>query len=249
MNCRIFIDKLPVQDAGSSYTLSGDEGKYLTRVLRLSEGDSVTLCGEGGIEYECSIKEIAGKTAKLSIDSASKVDRESPLSIILCQALPKGKKMDLVLQKGTELGVSRFVPFISSRSISRPEEGNGKTSRWSKIVLEASRQCGRNIVPAVNSPISFDDMLTEFSGDRFKDALKLIPWEEEEAVGMKSLTEKKCREVVILIGPEGGFSKKEVVGAGQAGFKPVTLGRRLLRTETAGLATTSILQYLWGDMS
>jgi len=100
------------KEKGSTFTLSGDEGKYLTRVLRLSEGDKVTLCTDGGLEYECSIKEIGGKTATVSIDSICRVERESPLSITLCQALPKGKKMDLILQKGTELGVRRFVPFM-----------------------------------------------------------------------------------------------------------------------------------------
>ena len=248
MNCRIFIDKLPAQDAGTSITLAGDEGKYLCRVLRLSEGDSVTLCTGGGLEYECGIKELAGKTATVSIDSVCRVDRESPLGITLCQALPKGKKMDLILQKGTELGVRSFVPLISSRSVSRPEGGSEKSSRWSKIVLEAARQCGRNFIPPVEKPASLDEVLSGYAGDSDDSVLKLIPWEGEEALGIKSLAHEDVREVVILIGPEGGFSEEEVARAGQAGFKPVTLGRRLLRTETAGLATVSILQYLWGDM-
>ena len=167
----------------------------------------------------------------------------------MLQALPKGKKMDLILQKGTELGVRRFVPFISSRSVSRPEGGLGKSSRWSKIVLEAARQCGRNFMPAVEKPVPFDEVISGFAEDSDDGILKLIPWEGEETVGIKSLADKKVREVVLLIGPEGGFSEEEVARAGAAGFRSVTLGRRLLRTETAGLATVSILQYLWGDMA
>jgi len=248
MNCRIFIDKLPAQETGTALTLSGDEGRYLSRVLRLSVGECVTLCTDGGLEYECTIKEVRGKTACLSIDSICRVERESPLDITLCQALPKGKKMDLILQKGTELGVRRFVPFISSRSVSRPEGGTGKSSRWSKIVLEAARQCGRNFIPPVDTSLSFEGMLEEFASAKYDSALKLVPWEGEETVGIKSLAGKDVSEVVLLIGPEGGFSEEEVARAGDAGFKPVTLGKRLLRTETAGLATVSMLQYLWGDM-
>ena len=248
MNCRIFIDELPAQDAGATLTLSGDEGKYLSRVLRLVEGDRLTICTDGGLEYECSIKELRGKSVIVSIDSLCKVDRESPLDITLCQALPKGKKMDLILQKGTELGVRRFVPFISSRSVSRPEGGPGKSSRWSKIVLEAARQCGRNFIPKVEMPIPFDELLSSLSEIKDDGVLKLVPWEGEEAKGIKSLAGKDVHDIFLLIGPEGGFSEEEVARAGEVGFKPVTLGRRLLRTETAGLATVSILQYLWGDM-
>ena len=248
MNCRIFIDELPAQDAGTTLTLSGDEGRYLSRVLRLAEGDSVTICTDGGLEYECSIKEIKGKSVIVSIDSLCRVERESPLDITLCQALPKGKKMDLILQKGTDLGVRRFVPFISSRSVSRPAGETEKSSRWSKIVLEAARQCGRNFIPKVEVPIPFDELLSSLSEINDDGVLKLIPWEGEEGEGIKSLAGKDVQDVFLLIGPEGGFSEEEVVRAGQAGFKPVTLGRRLLRTETAGLATVSILQYLWGDM-
>jgi 16S rRNA (uracil1498-N3)-methyltransferase len=248
MNCRIFIDELPAQNAGTTLTLSSDEGRYLSRVLRLAEGDSVTICTDGGLEYECSIKEIKGKSVIVSIDSLCKVERESPLDITLCQALPKGKKMDLILQKGTELGVRRFVPFISSRSVSRPAGETEKSSRWSKIVLEAARQCGRNFIPPVEKTADFDEMLSGFAGLNDDSVLKIIPWEGEEVQGIKSLAGACVREAVLLIGPEGGFSEEEAVRAGQAGFKPVTLGRRLLRTETAGLATVSILQYLWGDM-
>ena len=251
MSCRIFIEETDIpEDKGSTFRLFGEESKYIAKVLRLKEGDRIIICTGDGKEYSCTLSSVEERSVLLNLDGVEEVDRESNLDIILCQALPKAKKMDLIIQKGTELGVKRFIPFISSRSVSRPKdkEGSEKVRRWEKIALEAARQCGRNFTPGVDSVSSLEEVLGSFSGSDEKKTLKIIPWEEEESMKIGSLSSTPLERVIVLIGPEGGFSSEEVKIAKDAGFAPVSLGRRLLRTETAGFATVSILQYLWGDM-
>jgi 16S rRNA (uracil1498-N3)-methyltransferase len=235
---------------GSSLRLSGDESKYIARVLRLIEGDKVILSCADGPEYHSTIVAIEKKSVLLNIESIDETNRESRLDITLCQSLPKSKKMDLIIQKCTELGVRRFIPFTSARSISRPEgkETTSKLKRWETIALEAARQCGRTFIPPVDDVIRLDDLLkdmSEIDGDK---VLKLIPWESEDNKGLSQLAGKEVERAVLLIGPEGGFSNEEVDRAKTAGFVPISLGKRLLRTETAGFASVSMLQYVWGDM-
>ncbi len=247
MNCRVPVEPSEVAAGKSGEIILRDErARYIVKVLRLREGERITLFDGTGTEYDCNISELKGKSVRLCIEETVMADRESPLSIILCQALPKGKKMDLVLQKGTELGVSRFVPFISSRSVSRPEGGEEKAVRWEKIAFEASRQCGRHQTPAIETIVGFEALIDDLAAD--SKSLKLIPWEGTEDQGLHSLADRQVSKVILLIGPEGGFSEEEVDRAKEAGFIPITLGKRLLRTETAGIAAVSILQYLWGDI-
>lgn len=257
MNCRVFIDRSGVSGgAGTSVRLTGSEAKYLTRVLRLKKGDFITLCTVDGLEHCCTVTRIEGKDVILIVDKIERFDRESNLDITLCQALPKGKKMDIIVRKGTELGVRRFIPFVSSRSVSRPKEKEAKEKvrRWGKIALEASRQCGRNFIPDVEMIARFDDVLNELSNTTARNTLKIIPWEGEERRGLREVASSAGwkgsapEKVIIIIGPEGGFSGDEAELAIQAGVLPVSLGKRLLKTETAGPAVISIIQYIWGDM-
>jgi len=251
MSSRIFVESHEIEgDRGDSILISGDNGKYITRVLRLRQGDPIVVCSGDNLERSCTIAAIKGRSVALSVSDVREVNRESPLQITLCQALPKGKKMDLIIQKGTELGASSFAPFISSRSVSRPAEGEArdKVKRWEKIALEGVRQCGRNSIPVVERVRPMERLLEEIERTVSDNTLKVIPWECEETRGIKELSSLSPGKIVILIGPEGGFSAEEVETAKRAGFIPVSLGRRLLRTETAGLATISIVQYIWGDM-
>lgn len=250
MSCRVFVGNIKKMKAGDEMRLTGEESKYVARVLRLVEGDKVILSSAEGLEYICIIKAIEKRSVLLSVESAGEPDRESPIEIILCQALPKSKKMDLIIQKATELGVKGFIPFVSSRAISRPDsrEGREKTRRWEKLALEAARQCGRTFIPPVEEVISMDELLVKLSAIDDEDTLKIIPWESENRQGLKELSEKKFKKAYLLIGPEGGFSPEEVEKAQKAGFIPLTLGNRLLRTETAGFALIAMMQYIWGDM-
>jgi len=250
MSCRIFLEKIALLEPGSIFRLTGEESKYIARVLRLVEGETVIISSPTGPEYLTTIAAIEKKSVLLKVENIDETDRESGLDITLCQSLPKSKKMDLIIQKCTELGVRSFVPFTSSRSVSRPDgrEGAEKVKRWEKIALEACRQCGRRFIPPVESVIKFDDLLRGMGGAHSEKTLRLIPWESEDNMGLRQLAHSEVEKVILLIGPEGGFSNEEVDRAKEAGFIPVSLGKRLLRTETAGLAAVSMLQYIWGDM-
>ena len=250
MSCRIFIEKIALLKPGSEFRLTGEESKYIARVLRLIEGETVIISSSNGPEYLTTIAAVEKKSVLLKVESIDETNRESKLDITLCQSLPKSKKMDLIIQKCTELGVRRFIPFTSSRSVSRPDnkEGSEKVKRWEKIALEASRQCGRRFIPPVDNVIKFDDLLRDMDKLDNEKTLKLIPWESEDNQGLRQLSDNEIGRVILLIGPEGGFSSEEVDRAKKAGFIPISLGSRLLRTETAGLATVSMLQYIWGDM-
>lgn len=245
MSSRVFIEGC--ERKGAYIQISGEVSLYIKKILRLKKGDNITVCTVDGMEHRAVIANI-DKNVSVEVQESNKVDRESNLDIILCQALPKGKKMDFIIQKGAELGVKSFIPFISSRSISRPKESEGKIKRWEKIALEASRQSGRNYIPTIETMTTMEELLKKFSGSDDNKTLKLIPWESEKDNKLGNLMPIPYDKIVILIGPEGGFSTLEVNEAGGAGFMPVSLGKRLLRTETAGMAVVSIIQYLWGDM-
>ncbi|MDO9515522.1 MAG: 16S rRNA (uracil(1498)-N(3))-methyltransferase [Syntrophales bacterium] len=229
---------------GTPAELEEEYCAYLRDVLRLKEGDELTLFDGMGHEYRAVISGFAPTAVHL--DVITKEDISLPETrITLAQSLPKGSKMEFIIQKATELGVSRIVPFISSRSIPRlsGDRAAGKAARWRKVAVEASRQCGRGDVPEVSEIVSFNEMLRTADGD----ALRIILWEAEEQLGIREiLTDERYAEAngfCIVIGPEGGFSWEEIEKARQSGFISVSLGRLILRTETAPLAVLSIIQY------
>ena len=229
-------------------TIKGDLSRHVSTVLRLKAGDQLLLADGCGHEAVAVIQ-AAGKdgvTVDLEPFYAASAD-EGALQITLCQGLPKGEKMDLILQKATELGVSRIVPFNAELSVARLEgERLGKrVSRWERIVQEASRQSMRSNVPSVGFHGDMQELLLAEEG-----GLKLLLWEGEKEHGLRHLAGRveKPSSVSIIIGPEGGLTQGEAAKAEKAGYIPVTLGKRILRTETAGLAVVSILQYLWGDL-
>ncbi|MDD5723716.1 MAG: 16S rRNA (uracil(1498)-N(3))-methyltransferase [Syntrophales bacterium] len=229
---------------GTSAKLEEEYCAYLRDVLRLKEGDRLILFDGVGHEYKAVIKDLSSRAVHL--DVITKEDIRLPETrITLAQSLPKGSKMEFIIQKATELGVSRIVPFISSRSIPRltGDRATGKAARWRKVAVEASRQSGRGDVPEVSEIVSFDEMLRSADGD----ALRIILWEAEAQRGIREiLTDKRYAEVngfCIAIGPEGGFSWEEIEKARQGGFLSASLGRLILRTETAPLAVLSIIQY------
>jgi len=177
--------------------------------------------------------------------------RESPLTIIMGQSLVKGNKMDFIIQKATELGISTIIPFVSSRSISSLDEGRveQRVGRWRKIAVESSKQCGRATPLRVEMVVGFEEILKRTSpGEE-----RIILWERGTG-NLRSLfrerngTTRVSKRVYFLVGPEGGFSEEEVKRAEKAHFTAVSLGSRILRVETAGLSFVSILQYEWGDL-
>lgn len=229
-------------------TLSGELSRHIATVLRLKTGEGLLLADGCGHEAVATIKAIEKDGIVVALQPVYSVAAdEGTLPIVLCQGLPKGEKMDLILQKATELGVSRIVSFNAERSVVRldGERLSKRVLRWEKIVQEAARQSQRGSVPSVGFYGDYQELLTGETG-----ALKLLLWEAEKEQGLRGFIEtcEKPESVSIIIGPEGGLSAAEADQAEKAGYIPVSLGSRILRTETAGLAAVSILQYVWGDL-
>jgi len=227
--------------------VEGDEVRHIRRVLRLRGGDEIVVFNGLGKEYEGRIVGEGPSSVVIMIQNMLSSKKESPLEITLAQSLLKGEKMENLIQKATELGVKEILPFLSSRSVPLLEKSRRlkRYHRWGKIAIEASKQCGRGVIPRIEPLQDYYEMLQNISGD----FLRLILWEKEEA-RLKELLEgsKEKRKIFFIVGPEGGLSEEEVGLAREKGFIPVTLGKRILRSETASLCVLSILQYEWGDI-
>jgi len=227
--------------------IEGDEVKHIRKVLRLKAGDEIIVFDGLGKEFEGAIVEEGLSSILIKIQNIFSSKRDSPLEVTLAQSLLKGEKMDYLIQKATELGVKEIIPFFSSRSVPLLEKSKKlkRHHRWEKIAIEASKQCGRGVVPKIESLQDYSDMLQTASPD----TLRLILW-EKEGIKLKEILErlKEKKKIFFIIGPEGGFSQLEVDEAKKTGFIPVTLGRRILRAETASLCFLSILQYEKGDI-
>lgn len=227
----------------------GSDVKYLTRVLRLGTGDGVTVFDGKGRVYEAFIRKINGGEVVLSLSRAVVDDTEPRVKVTLLQAIPKGDKMDLVVQKATELGVARIIPVLTERVVVHLDGDRAakKQERWQKVAREAARQCGRSAVPVVGAVCAFEEALAVAAPG---DSLRLMPWEGEEKLSLRSaLQGKDPAAVTLFVGPEGGFSRAEVEAAKACGFCTVSLGRRILRTETAGMVVLALVLYSLGELA
>ncbi len=227
--------------------VEGDEVKHIRKVLRLRAGDDVSVFDGLGEEYQGPIVEEGPSSVVIRIKNVYCSRGDSPLKVTLAQSLLKGEKMDYLIQKATELGVERIIPFLSSRSVPLLEKSKKprRHQRWERIAIEASKQCGRGVVPEIESLRDYRQMLQKASPDN----LRLILWEKEGAKLKEVLKrQEEGKRIFFVVGPEGGFSEAEVDEAKGAGFTPVTLGERILRAETASLCLLSILQYERGDI-
>jgi len=214
------------------------------RVLRLREGDAVQIFDGKGRACDATINSISGKHVDLNIINTCPVQAQSPLQIVLAQAMTSSEKMDWIVQKATELGAAEVQPVQTQRSIAKlsPERAGKRTEHWRGVVIAACEQSGRNDLMQVHAPLELSHWLANIrtaAGSKFI----LLP---DGAVALHAQS-KPQGQVTLLIGPEGGFSTDEALMAQQAGFVPVLLGPRVLRTETAALAGISALQTLWGE--
>jgi 16S rRNA (uracil1498-N3)-methyltransferase len=238
---RFFID--PIALRGEDVVLTAEIVRHLG-VLRLAAGAEILLLDGSGILCQCRITRLDRKSGAAVVLRRT-TQTEATFPIELLQALPKGDKMDLVLQKGTELGINRFVPLQTDRSIPRLPTGREEQrhERWLRIIREAARQCRRPCLPELGALSTLEEALANCQSE-----LRLMLWEE----GSQPLEAVLRREVpagaAVLIGPEGGFSEKEAATARRYGFVPVLFGPRILRSETAGFAAATILQYRYGDL-
>ena len=243
-----FIDeKFQVQ---GTTIISGEDARHIIKVLRYKPGDVLRISdgvhAEGsaiieGIDHRNLIIKVRGLEKNNIVDIKPK--------ITLLQGLPKGDKMDFILQKNTEIGVSEFLPVYTERTIVElcDDRMRRRGHRWGKILREAAKQCGRPDIPKVNPPVRFDRALENICDYD----LAIIPWEREKAMDLRQLiksADENVSKAAVFIGPEGGFCEEEIEKAVKAGFLPVSLGPRIMRTETAGVVINSVLMYELGDL-
>ena len=231
---------------GVKAEIKGAEVRHIKDVLRHQCGDQVVLFDGSGMEFEGRINGFTKDGVTVDITEEREGDTESPVEIMLGQGMPKSDKMDLIVQKSTELGVSRIVPLYTERVVPKSFSAN-KIERWRRIAVEACKQSGRVKVPVISEPVSID----QFVKDAEPSSLKLIPWEGEKEASLKKVLPITLRnsKVTFIVGSEGGLTNSEIVNAKGYGFIPVSLGRRILRTETVPLVLLSIVQHLYGDLA
>lgn len=238
---------------GNIGKIIGDDVKHIVKVLRLSSGEEVILNNCEGTEYLAKIESVNKQEVILSIIETIEGSNESDIKITLYQGLPKSQKMDLIVQKGTELGIYEFKPVITSRVDVKLKGEFKKLDRLNRISLEAAKQSKRSIVPKVLEPMNFNDVLEEMDSLD----LMLVPYENAEDFGIKTLINNLKKEninlneiktVGILVGPEGGFEEDEIIKLKDKGAHIITLGKRILRTETAGFVAASLIQYELSDL-
>ena len=243
---RFFVP--PENISGNQVVVTGSEVSHIRTVLRLKVGDNVLVVDGKGCQHRVELEQVERKEIRGCIISTEPIHTESPIDIRLGQVLIKGNKFDAILRKAIELGASRVVPVISERSLVRFERKDEakRISRWQKIALEASSQCGRAQVATVEA-MAYS--VGDFCAASREDDLKLIFWEEEDHRALKDIRlASPPPSISCLTGPEGGFSASEVDLARDHGFQTVSLGRRILRADTAPVVVLSLLQYLWGDL-
>ena len=224
---------------GSSAYITGSDVNHIVNVLRMRAGEELLISVDGEWDYLCRIESIEPSRVNLYVLESTNT-RELPVKIVLLQGLPKSDKLELIIQKSVELGVSEIVPVITKRVVVKLEDKKkrARAERWNAIAKSAAKQSKRSIIPKVSEPLSFKSAL-EFAKDF---DMKLLPYENAEGIKktgelLETLTGK--RNIVIFIGPEGGFEEREVYEAENFGFEAITLGKRILRCETAGLVLLS----------
>lgn len=234
----------PSQIQGDTIRITGADVNHMKNVLRIKAGEEVGISDGQGMDYICRVSGYEEESAVLQVLSSEKSYSELSSRVYLFQGLPKGDKMELIIQKAVELGVYEVIPVATRRAVVKLDEKKSakKTERWNAIALGAAKQSGRSLIPKVKPPVSYKKAL-EYAGEL---DVVLIPYELAEGM-------EKTRKIIsaispgqsigVFIGPEGGFDEEEVERAGAAGAFPITLGKRILRTETAGLTVLSILMY------
>ena len=240
---KFFVNRSQINNGYVS--ILGEDAHHISRSLRMAVGEHIAVSDMQRTEYDCVLEEFLDGCVRAKIEKERQADTELDIKVHLFQALPKGEKLDLIIQKSVECGVYDITPFESERCVvkCKNDSEERKKGRRNKIALEAAKQSGRGIVPTVNSTVSFEKMLLEAE----KSDVVLFCYEGEgtEPLGrlLAELREKEIKDISIIIGSEGGFSLDEVATAESKGFLKTGLGKRILRTETAALFALSCLVY------
>lgn len=230
-------------------TIIGDDVKHIYKVLRLKTGDKININNYKGREFVAEINSIDKAAVICNIIEEINTNNESNIKIHLYQGLPKASKMELITQKATELGVMSITPVITERVVVKNESSEvKKIDRWNKIALEACKQSRRTLIPKVRNIIKFNEFLEEVK----EFDLIVVPYENEKNYGVKNMItkfkNKDINNIAIMVGPEGGFEDEEIKSLENLGAYIVTLGPRILRTETAGFVCSSLIMYELGDI-
>jgi len=238
---RIFSDQVLTLNAED--ILDAAASHYLSTVLRMEVGRKLIIFNGQGGEYNGKIIKVSKKSTHFILNTFIPQDRQSPLTSELAICISRGERMDWVIQKATELGVSKITPLISERTEVKMsgERGQKKWHHWRQIIISACEQCQRNILPMLKPTATLSDFIS-----REQSHLKLILHTSENTLHLDKLTSPK--QVTFLVGPEGGFSDSEISSSIERDFLPWQLGPRILRTETAPITALSILQHQWGDL-
>lgn len=243
---RFFVKKENIEN--KEITVFGEDVQHITKVLRLQKGDRIVICDGEGNDYLTAILETDKQYVRTGIIEKEPSKGEPDIEVVLYQGIPKSTKMELIIQKCTEMGIKRIVPVFTIRTIVKLEsekDERKKVERWAKIAEEAAKQSGRGIVPIIDMPVTLAEAL--------KDAVKLdnviVPYELEGSLSIKeALGRNKAGSIGFFIGPEGGFEPEEVLKAKNMGAVPVSLGSRILRTETAGIVVLAGIMYEYDQL-
>lgn len=231
----------------SQITIRDREAYHLKKVLRLAPGDKIQVADGQGNEYLAAIIKLEDSVICQIIEKIESVP-EPEFKVALWQGIPKGEKMDFIIQKCTELGISRINPLYTKYTVVRlePKKQKNREERWQRIAFEAAKQCGRAVVPSIGSILNWQDVLAAPK----QDGLFLLFAETQKKPGLKQTLENNSgfKEIHLLVGPEGGFAEQEINTAQSSGWYPVSLGRRILRTETAGMAGLTMVLYQYGQL-
>lgn len=227
--------------------ITGPDVKHAWKVLRLKAGDDVLVNDLKGVDYFGRISHVNKEEVLVELTSKSDQSNESPIKITVFQGLPKGQKMDLIVQKLSELGAVRLVPMLTHRVVPEVRNSYKKLDRLRKISLEAGKQARRTCLLEVAEPIAIGDLSDEFKSLD----LVIVPYEEMSGAGIRSIQPEvmAATKIGVVVGPEGGFEESEIQWLKDQGANIITLGPRILRTETCALSVVSILQYIAGDMA
>ena len=248
---RVYVDAALIP--GSLVELPPDTASHLARVLRARSGDELILFNGDGREFNGSIETVRGSRVSASVGDSRPVDRESPLAITLVQCVPRGDRMDFIVQKATELGVARIVPVLSQRSVVRLDkaQAESKAVHWRAVAVSACEQCGRNRLPTIEAAQPLLNYLGESSpaaGPRLVLEPETSPSAQAAAGNLGRAAQAAILDAEIAIGPEGGFTSDELEAFRVTGFSQIGLGPRILRAETAAIAAVVWLQARFGDM-
>jgi len=238
---RVYVNQ--VLGIGMEFTLPEDAFRHLVQALRMRPGEGfIAFNGQGG-EYAASMLDVGKRAATARIDAFDAVDRESPLQLTLAQCVAKGDRMDYTVQKAVELGISRIVPLVSSRSVVRidGDRWERKIEHWQGVIASACEQSGRTRLPLLDAPQNLNAWL-----DAAREPALELTLDPKAMQTLRSLV-KPVGPVTLLVGPEGGLSDQEIEHAARSGFAGLRIGPRVLRTETAGVATLAAIQSVWGD--